>query len=541
MQRRTLAAMMALCMLASAGACGNSEGSGQPSASTDTAAAGDSKAAVSDETSAEAAAEADAPEDMDEITMVCSAMGAVPAGLQDVEDAINAITEAEINTHVTIEMIEAGSYPQQINLKISSGEPFDLMITRPIGSACYSSMAAQNQFMDISGLLEEYGQGILDTVGDTLSATTVDGQVFGVPTWRSMVSSAYICMRTDVLEDLGLLEKAQNMTSFSEYEEIMKAVAESEKWGYLTPMVASDNVGTCLALDGCYLGNDKFADASAYDQLGDLNRMIAINPDGSDPTVISNFESEEYHKMYEKMKEWYEKGYIYKDAATQSDAGGELVKTNVGFSYLAQGEIGMETAQSTMCGMPITCVKVLTLPISTSSCTKFVWTVPQNSASPEAAVKFLNMMYTDARIANLLAWGVENVHYTVKDGVAYFMDGEDATTCAYHTNDFLYGNQFLVLPWDGQEANLREVAAEEMENAQMSAYLGFSCDTTSIANELTALTNAISEFRPSINAGIASAEDYDAFVEKLHNSGLDKVIETYQSQLDAWLAQNGGE
>ena len=128
-----------------------------------------------------------------------------------------------------------------------------------------------------------------------------------------------------------------------------------------------------------------------------------------------------------------------------------------------------------------------------------------------------------------------------KDGVAYFMDGEDATTCAYHTNDFLYGNQFLVLPWDGQEANLREVAAEEMENAQMSAYLGFSCDTTSIANELTALTNAISEFRPSINAGIASAEDYDAFVEKLHNSGLDKVIETYQSQLDAWLAQNGGE
>ena len=71
------------------------------------------------------------------------------------EDAINAITEAEINTHVTIEMIEAGSYPQQINLKISSGEPFDLMITRPIGSACYSSMAAQNQFMDISGLLEE--------------------------------------------------------------------------------------------------------------------------------------------------------------------------------------------------------------------------------------------------------------------------------------------------------------------------------------------------------------------------------------------------
>ena len=153
-------------------------------------------------------------------------------------------------------------------------------------------------------------------------------------------------------------------------------------------------------------------------------------------------------------------------------------------------------------------------------------------------MKFLNMMYTDERIANLLAWGIEDVNYTVKDGVATFIEGEDANNCTYHTNDFLYGNQFLVLPWEGQEANLREIASEEMENCETSVYLGFSCDTTSLSNELTALSNVISEYRPSVNAGIASEEDYEAFIEKLHNSGLDKVIQTYQEQLDAWLESN---
>lgn len=535
---------MTFCLAVSIGACGNTESGsstqqGSADASGDTTGQSsegdsglDSDSAANDED------ELSGNVDMDEITMVCSAMGAIPSGLQAVEDAINEITEQELNIHVTIEMIEAGSYPQQINLKMSSGEPFDLMITRPVGSACYSSMAAQNQFMDISGLLEEYGQGILDTVGDMIAATSNGDQIFGVPTWRSMVSSAYICMRTDVLEDLGLLEKAKNMTTFSEYEEIMQAVSDSEKWNHLAPMVASDNVGTCLALDGCYLGNDAFSEASAYDQLGDLNRMIAINPDGSDPTVISNFDSDEYRKMYDCVKKWYDMGFVYKDAATQTDSGSLLVKADTAFSYLAQGEIGMETSQAGVCGMPMTCVKVMTLPISTSSCTKFVWTVPQNSSSPEAAVKFLNMMYTDARIANLLAWGIEDVNYTVKDGVAYFVEGEDANNCAYHTNDFLYGNQFLVLPWDGQAADLREVASEEMANAQVSAYLGFSCDTTVIANELTALTNVISEFRPSVNSGIASPEDYEAFIEKLNNSGLDVVIETYQKQLDEWLQAN---
>ena len=328
--------------------------------------------------------DADTDEDIAEINMVYFSMSAIPSGLDDVEDAINAITESEINTHVNIEMIEMGSYEQQINLKISSNEKMDLMVTFPYGSPAFSNMASQKQLMDISQLLPEYGQGVLDTVGDFISATTVNDAIYGVTTYRTLNSNVYIVMRTDVLDDLELLEKAQNMSSLTEYEEILEAVTHSEKWNYLAGIVPSDSSGLILPIAGAYIDKDAFSDATSYDSLGDLNKIIAINPDGSDTTVQLNFASEQYKAMVDRLQDWYAKGYVYKDAANQNESAESLVQSNAAFSFICSSEVGVETAKSAACGMDVTCVKIMSLPITTSSCTKFVWAVPVTATEPEA-------------------------------------------------------------------------------------------------------------------------------------------------------------
>ncbi len=515
--------------------CGNSEGGQSQDAGTKSNASVGTEG-NEDPGSSSSAAASSSDEDMAEIKMVYMPLGSMPKGLQEVEDAINEITEAEINTHVDIDMIESGSYDQQIGLMMSSGEKLDLMLTLPIGSSSYNNMANQKQFMDISSLLSEYGQGVLDTVGNLIEATTVDGKIYAVPTYRTLVTSAYIVMRTDVLEDLGLLEKAQNMTSFTEYEEILEAIKNSDKWGNLAGIVNSDVDGLCLPLAGSYLGVDNFSDATSYDQLGDLNKIIAVDPSGSDDTVKMNFATEEYKAMIDKMRDWYEKGYVYKDAATTEDPAEVLIKNNVGFSYFVEGEIGIEASKTAACGMPMTCVKIETYPISTSSCTKFVWAVPNNATEPEAAVKFMNMMYTDSRIENLLVWGIEGRDYQVKDGVATFVDGQDANSVAYQTADFMFGNQFLALPWEGQSADFRDIAKEEMDSASESKYLGFSCDTSNIQNQLSAIANVIAEYGPSLESGIAEEGTLDEFIEKLNSVGAQDIVDEYQTQLNEWLA-----
>ena len=325
----SMAVIMGLSMAAG---CGNNESGASTSAGSGTEAAenGGSSTDTSADTSASADASAD-DEDIAEITMVYMPLGSMPKGVQEVEDAINEITEKEINTHVDIQMLESGSYDQQISLMMSSSEKLDLMLTLPTGSSSYNNMISQNQFMDISSLLKEYAPDVLKTIGDYMEATTVDDKIYAVPVWRTYVICPYVVMRSDVLEDLGLMDKAQNMTSFTEYEEILEAVKNSEKWSYLSGIVNSDANGLVLPLARNYLGVDQFSDAYYYDELGDLNKIISIDPESDDGKVRMNFDTPEYKAMVDKVREWNEKGYVYQDAATTDDSAETLIKNNVGF------------------------------------------------------------------------------------------------------------------------------------------------------------------------------------------------------------------
>lgn len=166
-------------------------------------------------------------EDMAEITVLYPSMSTTPAAWGQWRMLSIEITEAEINTHVTLEMLEMGSYEQQVNLMISSCETIDLMITMPTGAASFTTMTSQNQLMDLTDLLDEYAPRAVAAVGDFMAGTQVNGKTMALTTYKSFVSGIYINMRTDVLEDLGLVEAAQNMKSFSDYEAILEAVKNS--------------------------------------------------------------------------------------------------------------------------------------------------------------------------------------------------------------------------------------------------------------------------------------------------------------------------
>ena len=476
-------------------------------------------------------------EDTAEIVVLYPSMTAIPSGLQAVEDAINEITMEEINTHVTLLMIEVGNYEQQANLMISSNEQLDLMITQPGGPTSFSTMASQHQLMDMGPLLETYAPQALSTVGELINGLKLEGTTYAFPTYKGFAGGLTLFMRTDVLEDLGLLEKAENMTSFSEFEEILEAVKNSEKWNYLAGIVSTDGHGCVLANSGNVVYADKFADCTTNDNLGNTQALVSVADDGTN-TVVNTFASDAYRQNYEMVKSWYDKGYVYKDSATTPEMGSALVKSNVAFSYTAACELGGEESADTSCGMPITHVVITEMPITTGSLTKFTWVVPVTAKEPEAAVTFLEMMFTDARVANLFAWGIEGVDYEVgEDGVAHYIEGNENP--AYHAVNFLNANKFLVHPWDGDDPNVNEIYMEYMENSEYSPYLGFSVDTAQVSDQVSAITNIIEQYQPQILSGTASEETFQEFLEKLEIAGIDDVVALYQEELDRWLESNG--
>ena len=42
-------------------------------------------------------------------------------------------------------------------------------------------------------------------------------------------------------------------------------------------------------------------------------------------------------------------------------------------------------------------------------------------------------MAEDLVKSNVAFYGIEGTHYQVKDGVGYYIDGQDSTNCGYHT------------------------------------------------------------------------------------------------------------
>lgn len=472
-------------------------------------------------------------EDTAEINVVLIAPGPVPSGLQEVEDAINEITEDEIDTHVHLEMLEMGNYIQQLSLKMSSSEQVDLVMTFPGGSATFAAMQNQGQLMDITQLLADYAQPVLDTVGEYIKATTVEGKIYGVPVWRDFSTSIYAVMRTDVLEDLGLTEQAEKMTCLGDFEKILEAVKNSEKWSRLTGVAPAAGNGTIAYMSGGFMGLE--SNTPVYvDNLG--TELLLADASGNDTQIRLVAETQDYKKLYEFTNGWYEKGYVYKDSATSQDTGYDLVKADKCFGMLINGELGIKAQSDAACQMPMTCVKLMSLPISTGTCTMFAWAIPTTSKYPEAAATFMSMMYTSPEINNLLAWGIEGRDYVLEDGIANFPDGN--ADVPYHSSDFIAGNQFLVTPWAGQDPDIRQQSADAMEQATVSAYLGFTCNTDAIMTELSALNNVVAEYGKQINSGVAGPSVLDEYIAKLKSSGADKVVEEYQNQLNAWLENN---
>ncbi len=448
-------------------------------------------------------------------------------------EKVNAIAEAQIGVHANIEWIEVGQWNQQISLALSSNEAIDLIHLTPLLQ--FNALTQQNQLMDITDLLTEYAPGLTDKLSKTILSTTLDGKIYGLPLLRDIGGMTSIFMDKNILNELDLVEKAENMSTWAEYEEILTAVKSA--YPDLAPLYISLPANTGMIYNGFDASGDTFAQSRPMEPLGDQYNLIDVDTETN--TVVSWYESDDYAEVVERLADWYKKGLVYKDGATSEEESASAMANNICFSYITGGETDQKLKHSTNVGRELTVVKLCDQPVSGFLASMFGYAVPYSAAEPEAAVKFINLLYTNEEINNLLSLGEEGIDYVVADGMAKWPEGvTDMQGVGYHSADFLYGNQFITLPWEGQGNDWRDIQNKAMAEREVSKYLGCTVDTSSVTNEITACYNAAQEF----TSGLSTGNDPDwensleKFKAKLQASGIEKIIACYQEQLNAWLA-----
>ena len=537
--KRSITFALAMTMALSMGACGNSEGTAAEG-SQDTSRAAEALGNTGEETDKAGSAEGNsAGEDEDTASIVVAyyCNGSNTSDVDAVEEAINAITVEAINTEVELMPFQSGSYNEQMNLMISSNEQLDLAPTFFAGPTTFAAMTSQKQLTPLDDLLNEYGQDILSEIKpEYMETTKLNGVTYAVPVNKDMVSNMYLAMRTDILEQLGMLEKGENLTSMSELTEILAAVKEQTELVPMAPAGSQGNVTTFMPV----LVSDKFEDAVTFDKL--INDYIVAFTD-EPAKVVNLFETEEYKAALQVVRDWYEAGYVYKDAATTEDNNYMFVKNDIAFAYFfaAENSTYMDTvAQS---GYDMTVIKIASAPVSTSTVNAIDWTIPVTTREPEAAMKFLNLMYSNKEIVDLLNYGIEETHYVVQeDGTYNFPEGVDSNNAGYYINmTWEICNQYLAGLWDGSNPDTREISAKDNENPLLSPLIGFVADSTGLENEITAVTAVYNEYYKGLNCGILDLEtELPAFNEKLKGAGIDKMVDSAQAQLDEWYASKDG-
>ena len=521
-----LALLLALCLLLTLMACTKQQENTADNA--ENAAVAEPEASESDASDSEAetaAAETEEPEEPVEVIFWVADVYAHGADhLDRLSEAVNAITEPN-GVHADLNFITVGDFVAKAQTSLMSGERVDLM--------CYSvtcgilNMMKNNLALDITDELNTYAAETMELMQDYLGPYTYNGRVYGLPTLRSYVTNGYFCFNQELLDGAGLTELASNMTTWSEFEQVLQGLYDAYAADGIYPISAS--LGTMLASNSYYIHGDNFSDIEVVDTLGDTVSIIYTDSDGN---VSNGKAKEEYVAACKTAKEWLEKGWLHPDGVYDSLwRGDDAIVSGVAASEVISSEVGVESTKTMRYGAQALCVKEYTGMIQTSTLTGWGIGVPNTCEEPEAACKLINMLYTNEDLMRIFVNGIEGEDYNIVDGEAVQVDS------MFSQGNFIMGNNFLTVPLQGSGADLYEVAEAENNAATRSAYLGFTIDTSELDLVISQISAVNDQYTCFLACGAYTDEDYEAYLAKLEEAGVQDYLNAIQTQLDAWAAE----
>jgi putative aldouronate transport system substrate-binding protein len=464
--------------------------------------------------------------DPDELVIGFWAQSGVPADYNEVIDAVNEILIRDCNAKIVDSVaLNIGNYRDQLTLMLSGNEHLDAFVAHYANFPVY---VAKGQVIELDALVEEYGQDIVAAVGEeNLNAGKVDGVQYGLTTVRDLATTRGFVFLSNVLDQVGITYDQYDWNKKASYDEIHDMLVKIKEGTDLVPMVPSS------------AGQKLYDTLADFDPLGDANGVIMNYGQGTE--VVNLFAQPEYMEFCKRMRSWYQEGLILQDAVTNQDGYADALKGGRGASYTTNLKPGFDLKTSAQMAQPCKSIPVVDVYTATTIVQTAQWCIARNSVAPEAAMKFLNKMYYDEEVANLLAWGIEGKHYQVIDEenrIIDYPEGVNAENIGYNLNlGWVFGNQFLDYIWNGDSPDLWEQTDKFNKEANRSKAFGYSYDATPVKTEVAAVTNVNNEYRCALEFGAVDPEvAIPEFLAKLEAAGIQKIIDEKQRQLDEYLA-----
>lgn len=451
----------------------------------------------------------------------------MPNSVQPDQELVNAemskITKEKINATLKVEFIDWGAYDQKIPIMMSSGEKLDLIFTSnwTPGSDYYNSVN-KGAFQEITkDMLQRYAPNVLKNVPEKIwPAAQINGKLYAIINTQVEGRTPGIAALKKYTDKYGF-----DMTKVTKLED-MAPLYEKIKAGEPANAIP-------YGINGTY----NFADIML---TYGIETFSQTNPAGlrikDDSTKVFNYyESEEAKSYFKLMRDWYNKGYIRKDAATVKDDLADQKAQRIATAYyLANPDTLSNRAASynmkpeELVGQPF--IKTF---MNTSSIIATMTAISKTSKDPERCLMLYNLMYDDqdTKLFNMMNYGIEGKHYTKKDDVvtqipnsAYWVACGWEYGCIFNS----YRQSDIQPKWIP--------AGPDMNNsAETSKILGFNFNPEPVKTELAQCASVINEYYAALITGSVDTDKaLPQFIEKLKKSGSQKIVEETQKQIDGW-------
>lgn len=462
------------------------------------------------------------------LDVVTMASGKEQADIDLVQAEMNKILEEKFNVNVNLIFLPFATYAEQTTLMLSSGDGADIL---PVYMIPLPTCANAGQIIPLDDLLDAYGQGIKEQLGDYIECGRVGDDLYGVTTGRDLASSQGFAMRKDLADKYEI--DYENIKTFDQLKEALIKVKEGEEGVWPVAVSAGENIRNW-----------------GWDPLGDDIVNLGVLPNmGQDSTVVNLYDTPEYKELATTMYEWMNEGLIQADAVNTTEVASSLLQAGTAFGYFTNLKPGYAEENTSALGIEIVVSEMQEGLASTNNVSRATWTISSGCKNPEAAMKVLNELYTNAELSNLYMYGIEGTHYQVVEAagatngedIIDYAEGLDATTSGYRkSGTWLQPNQFIGHIWNGNAADYWDMTRAFNDNAIKSKAFGFTYDSANVNNEVTACTNVVAKYHKALLCGALEPEETLAkFNQELQDAGIDNIIAEKQVQLDAWLEKFG--
>lgn len=468
--------------------------------------------------------------EVEEIVFATWTINAPPTeeSLQAVEDAINEITVDEIGVKVDYQVYPIAEYANKVAMELQSGGQIDAFCA----VQNFQSMLSSDMCYDITDLVDANCPDVKELIPeDWWSCVSQNGRIYALPVWLPSAMYINLTWRSDIAAEVGV--SLDDVKSVEDLSDVFAKVKEAHPDMY--PLIGGNLgwggwTGMTYAIPG-------------VDSMGDNALMPAGVLMGDSDTVVNLFETEEYAKQMALVRDWYLKGYIMQDLVTYTGTNVDLLSAGNGFANITgQGSHPdyVATNASNQTGQPLEGKALRDAMIYTGSITNQPLCIASTSKHPEAALKFLNLTYCDANIANLIQWGIEDRDYVVnEDGTVQPPEGFDSASVPYPGGYMNYGSMYcgLEYPAVGTSQESIKFGVDNNYNATHSRSFGFVFDPSNVTTQYAAVNNVIMQYYCGLDCGSVDPETtIPEFNKALKDAGIDDIIAEKQAQYDAWKA-----